>query len=204
MSNNFGKYITKEQQTQSLADYLPNGRLFAAKNISFSSFRKFLAGIASELWRCQQKIVEIVTNWDIETADGLLENWEEEVGIPLNCFKNTVTIEQRRAQVKAKFRANGCQTAQDYKDLAKILGYNINVVTGLDAQVFPLSFPAEFSHDEIDTRFTMYIDFTDAVDKYIFPLVFPVQFSSGDTNVVECLFNQIKPANVLIIYRYLN
>jgi uncharacterized protein YmfQ (DUF2313 family) len=204
MSNDFGKNITKEEQTQSLADYLPNGFLFAGKNISSKKLRKLLFGLAQELYREQQKVVEVEEQYFLPQTTELIEEWESAYGIPSECFTNVVSLSQRINQVLAKIRANGVQTEKDFIDLAKFMGFDITITHGTDEAIFPLPFPWAFTPSGKTARFTFFINFDKSELKHTFPLEFPFLFTPGATSVIECFFLKLKPANVQLLFRYIN
>ena len=204
MSNDFGENITKDEQTQSLADYLPNGFLFAGKNITSKKLRKLLLGLAQEVYREQQKVVEVEGQHFISQTTELIEEWESTYGIPSECFTNAVSLSERINHVIAKIRANGVQTEKDFIDLAKFMGFNITITHGKEEAVFPLPLPWAFTPLGKAARFTFFINFDAAILKPTFPLSFPFLFTPGATNVIECFFLKLKPANVQLFFRYIN
>jgi len=192
---------TVDVNAQILADMLPGGRLFDAKNINGSNFRKMLEALAQELTRIQIKIYEISTEDDLETTTNLIEQWEKALGIPDECFSNTVSIDQRRKQIVAKFAKMNVQTEDDFISLAKYFGYNITISYGDVHGTFPITFPWVFALDGRAARHTMIIRFVD-INKpgSTFPWIFPVVW--GEPNIIICLFEHLKPANVKIVWQY--
>ena len=90
---------TIRQVTQSMADYLPGGKLFEAKNIENSVFRKLLQGFSYEIIRAEDNQNVIANNMIPIFADELIEDWELFLGIPDECFKineDTTLIERRK------------------------------------------------------------------------------------------------------------
>ena len=61
------------------------------------------------------------------TANEMLDEWEEFVGLPDECFPIAETIADRQAQVVAKFLQSGDQSVATYISLAAALGYAIAI-----------------------------------------------------------------------------
>ena len=137
-----------------------------------------------------------------ETID-LIERWEKDLGIPDDIFDNSGTLEQRRNNVIIKLAGLGVQTAEDFVNVAKLIGYDNVVISAAEVAVFPLSFPIPFFPSAKNARFTIYVDLPKSAGLGFFPLPFPATFASGQDNAIERLFNKLKPANVQLIFRYI-
>lgn len=198
---------TLEQHQQALGQYFPNDRLFAAKNIKGKNLYKLLMGLSGELQRMDAIFQSV---WDgtniLTTIDpDYMSLWEGFVGIPDDCFTQTtsLTIEERRNQILVKLRSLGVLTAEDFIDLAALFGITIEIDSGINIGTFPMTFPISFFANEKAARFTMIVYLPASLaPTSIFPLTFPFTFSSGGGSVVECLFNDLKPAMTSIIYIY--
>jgi uncharacterized protein YmfQ (DUF2313 family) len=98
----------------------------------------------------------------------------------------------------------GVLTEQDFIDLAAIFGYTIEISNGIEYGTFPLIFPFTLFANPKQARFTMIINMpTSLAPTSVFPLTFPFTFSSGGGSVIECLFNNLKPANTSIVFNYI-
>lgn len=191
---------TIEQQTQTLADYLPGGQLYHAKNIHDSNFRKLLRGLAEELFRGDGYVQTFKEDVIPDTTVFFVDEWEEAVGIPDGCFSGTGSLDERRRDVLIKLASLGVQTAEDLVALGSLFGITVTVASGRAFSVFPLMFPVLLFDTDKEARFTIVVDFTvDAASK--FPLTFPFVFGGGAIGVLECLFRRLKPANCDIIFR---
>lgn len=189
-----------EQYTNSLADYLPGGCLFASAHVSDSNFRKLLRGMAGELFRANGLLIEYSEQIIPDQTTKFIAEWESALGIPDDCFKGTGTLNERRRDILTKLAALGVQTAQDFVDLATIFGVTVTVNSGTDEITFPLVFPVVMFTTVKEARFTIVVRFTvQAANR--FPLVFPFIFGSGEISILECLFTKLKPANCDIIFR---
>jgi len=172
---------TKTQITNSIAQSFPSGRLFEAKDIEGSNLRKLLEGLGIEIGRIEKTISQdVYENYFInEGFDGLLEEWEGELGIPDTCFTiNNKTRVERIINVIAKLQMSSVITAQDYIDFASIFGIDITI--------------------ENTSKFVMTIR-GDNIAGGFPPYDVPFTPTSG-SSFVQCIFNKIKPANVEIIY----
>lgn len=196
---------TIDQNTQVLANYLPNDKPFEAKNITDSNLRKLLKSISYEYTRLQEKAFEMVTQDDLSTTTNLLVAWETALGIPDSFFSNTAPIATRRLQIVAKFAKMNLTTEQDWIDLAAFFGIEIEIEHGsgtLSRSEFPMIFPAYFVTSDKEAKFTMFVTFLNLVEPTnVFPAIFPVQFQN-DANFLICVFNYCKPANVHVVYLY--
>lgn len=189
-----------EQYTDSLADYLPGGLLFASRSVQDSNFRKLLRGMSGELFRSNGLLKEYCEQIIPDQTVKFISEWESALGIPDDCFSGTGTLDERRRDVLTKLAALGVQTQQDFIDLAATFGVMITINAGISEITFPLTFPVVMFTTEKEARFTIVVRFTvQAANK--FPLVFPITFGSGEIAVLECLFTKLKPANCDIIFQ---
>lgn len=187
------------QYTNSLADYLPGGCLFASKSIQDSNFRKLLTGMAGELFRSNGLLKEYSEQIIPDETVKFISEWESTLGIPDDCFTGTGSITERRRDVLVKLAALGVQTADDFVDLATTFGVTVTINAGIDEIIFPLIFPIVMFDTTKSARFTIVVRFTlEAANA--FPLVFPITFGSGEIAILECLFTQLKPSNCNIMF----
>ncbi len=189
-----------EQYTDSLADYLPGGCLFASAHVSNSNFRKLLRGMSGELFRANGLLKEYSEQVIPDQTVKFIEEWESALGIPDDCFSGTGTLAERRRDVLTKLAALGVQTRQDFIDLAVTFGVTITINAGIDEIAFPLTFPVVMFNTVKEARFTIVVRFT-VQEANRFPLVFPITFGSGEIAILECLFTKLKPANCDIIFQ---
>ena len=188
-----------EQYTNSLADYLPGGRLFASRSVQNSNFRKLLRGMAGELFRANGLLKEYSEQVIPDQTVKFIEEWESAVGIPDDCFSGTGLLENRRRDVLTKLAALGIQTRQDFIDVAAIFGIVVQVSSGSTLGAFPIVFPMALFNSAKEARFTIVVTFTvPAANKFTY--TFPFPFGDGEIAVLECLFEKLKPSNCKIIF----
>lgn len=198
----FGPH-TQEEQTKSLADFLPNGKVFGGKLHEGTTLNRLLIGLGVEIFRAENKMNELGVEHDIAETTLLIEEWESALGIPDECFDTDGTLDERRNQVITKLTALGISTREGFEALAAQFGFTVEVSSGAEWGIFPLRFPAIFFKYPTDARFTMVVDFGEELFPNVFALDFPIVFGSQITNVVICLFEKLKPANVCTLYRFL-
>lgn len=193
---------TTEQRAKTLADYLPNGELFRAKNEEDSSLRNLLLGLAIEIGRTEEKMNEITREYDPRFTQLLIEEWESALGIPDDCFPGNGTLEERRDHVVIKLGL-AVSTEESFEALAAEFGYTVDVVGGAYHGAFPMVFPIVFFPSGKDARFTLIVDLDEDLNPSLFDLTFPFTFGPKQSNIIECLFKKLKPANVDLLFRYI-
>jgi uncharacterized protein YmfQ (DUF2313 family) len=174
-----------EDYTDSLAAYLPGGELFESRSVQNSNFRKLLRGMAGELFRSNGYLKEYNEEILPDQTTKFIGEWEAAVGIPDGCFLGTGDLNTRRRDILTKLASLGVQTDLDFEELALVFGQVVNV--------FPLS-------DEMPTsKFTIVVEgdhLVDTTPPYDVPFFL---FSSQE--ILQCLFQRLKPANCSIIFR---
>lgn len=186
---------TLEQHAQAIANFLPSGRLFVAKNVQDSVYRMILRGLAHTNQDAESLIATFADELDISTTTAFLEAWEKTLGIPDECFDTNVDLETRRQQVLIKLAALGVQTEQDFIDLAAMYGVEIAINSGIEHFAFTLTFPIVFFPNAKSARFTMLVFYETPVAS-TFTLTFPFVFGGAAVPIIECLFRKLVPANV--------
>lgn len=182
--------------TQALADVMPNGKVFDAKNIGSSTFRKFLKGLAQEQVRYESSLFELISQYIPNFTTSYIEEWERELGIPDECFLVAGQTDlERRRNIIIKLAFLGLVTAQDYLNLAAVLGLTIEI-SAADNPRFPLVFPVLFG-----AAYTITIIF-EGIEESGFPYTFPITFVNQLAGLYECLANKYKQAYVEIEFEY--
>jgi uncharacterized protein YmfQ (DUF2313 family) len=192
---------TETEQTDVLAQYLRNDRLHQSKNIEGSNFRKVLIGLAQEWLRFRDKADEVYDEYDPNNTTALITEWETMVGIPDECIGNTGTIEERRTNVLLKLAGINATTAEQFEVIAATLGIPVVVEPGYESSTFPLTLPFTlFGEDEVP--FLIVVTLDAALQPSGLPETLPFTLTNDVPDVLECLFNKLKPANTTIIFRY--
>lgn len=179
-----------EQYTDSLADYLPGGILFASKSVKNSNFRKLLRGMAGELFRANGLLKEYSEQIIPDQTTKFIAEWESALGIPDGCFTNTGTIDERRTNILTKLAALGVQTIPDFENVASIFGVTAEVLAGSESGI-------TFSSNKV-ARNTIVINLT-LPERFTY--TFPITFGDSVTALLECIFNKLKPANCQVLFQ---
>lgn len=182
-----------EAYTDSLAAYMPSGRLFTAKDVKDSNFRKLLRGMAGELFHANGLLRDYSTEILPDTTVEFISEWESAVGIPDSCFTGVGTLNERRRDILVKLAALGTQTAEDFESLALTFGISVVVLSGND----PLAAAAVVGDTDKEKRFTIVIQYAQQVG---FNYEFDFAFGIDDTTLLNCIFSRVKPANCRLIF----
>ncbi len=178
--------------TDSLADFLPGGPLFEAKNIQDSNFRKLLRGFAGELFTAEGYIKTFDDEYSPLTTVLFIEEWERALGIPDSCFDIEGDIDARRTQILTKLASLGIQTVADYEALGTIFGKTITVepLDTMATPPIPIVYP--------DARFSIVVTGAGLISG-LPPYDVPFTPDSSESTL-ECLFNKLKPSNCEVIF----
>jgi len=89
---------------------------------------ELMASLAAELARVIQAYEQILAERSPRTALQLLAEWEEVLGLPDPCSGEPETIAERRAIAHARMIATGGQSPAYFVELARALGFEIEIV----------------------------------------------------------------------------
>jgi uncharacterized protein YmfQ (DUF2313 family) len=195
------KERTQAQQASVLAQYLRDDDLHVAKNKEDSILRKVLLGLASEWLNFRSSLNDVVSQYNPNNTTSLIEEWEGFVGIPDSCIAVASTLEQRRLNVLLKLSGINVSTAKQFKNVAAILGYSIQVSNGIDTSTFPLQLPFLLI-SQASAPFTIVITLPASLKPAGFPLTLPFKLTAQQPTILKCLFNKLKPANTQLFFRY--
>ena len=193
------KHNTAEH-TRSLAAYMPDGKMFEAKNIQGSNFNQLLRGLAEESRTAEGYLLTLEDEYFPDNTVLFLGEWEQAVGIPDDCFPGTGDADERRSHILTKLSSLGIQTADEFVVLAALFGVAVTVESGSVSGAFPMVFPITFFDASQPARYTIVVTFT-VIGGDAFPFEFPFTFGSAEIAILECLFSKLKPANCGLIFK---
>tara|TARA_R110000787_G_scaffold219223_1_gene327962 strand:+ start:129 stop:731 length:603 start_codon:yes stop_codon:yes gene_type:complete len=193
---------TQSQQSEILSQYIRDDRLHLAKNKEGSNLKKVLLGLANEFVRFKDNANFIYNEYDPRYTTSLISDWEAQVGIPDDCFTNTGTIEERRSNVMLKLTGINATTSDQFKNIASVLGFNINVKTGVEENTIPVTLPF-FLLAESEQPFTIVIEFVGVEEPPTIPKTIPFTIGSSKSELIRCLFEKIKPSHTKILFKYI-
>lgn len=192
-----------EEYRKSMADQLPNGDAFNAKNIPASFLFKLLLGLSADLSIVLNTINAIAYEYDIFTTSSLINEWEAALGIPDTAFDNSGDIELRRKQCRVKLGWS-FDTRQSFVNAIKYL-FGIDCVIHNGSyfnSLYPLIYPFMYWDTPLDAFYTLIIDLPVAVGVDVYPLTYPFTYSDYGSNI-EAFFYEITPAHCSLIFRYI-
>lgn len=189
---------TIEQAASQLASTIPDGRAWQAKNIPGTNMHALVSACAAEFREIQIQMETLAAEFNVRLTDQLLPDWEASTGLPEECLGTMQSLADRRNAVIIRLRKIPFVTKADYEQLAyDLTGLSVTVTPGAEIELFPLDFPIHFASG--NSYFKLYVTFNDAISG--FPYLFPFNFVSTGDNIIRCVFEQIAPANVLIIFQ---
>lgn len=185
------KQRTNDEEAIVSAKYFPQGK--ATMNVfnPFSNLFSLIKSYSIEFKRCTSLLNLILKEINPYTTEQFITEWEDMVGIPDGCFIRVTSEIRRRQQIIAKLRSDGVQTTGDMEEILAILGFQ--------TRVFPLS----IEESTQEAKFTIVVEFTNAVDSTTFPVPFPWPFRGSETQATQCFMRTIVPAHCQVIYRFL-
>lgn len=97
---------------------------------AFAESDPLLDGLAVEFARCHNRIVSLIRESDPRTTTELLSEWETDAGLPDPCDEALgidTPLSERQRILCAKLLSTGGQSADYYRQVAKELGYDVEV-----------------------------------------------------------------------------
>jgi uncharacterized protein YmfQ (DUF2313 family) len=189
---------SQEEAARQLVSTLPDGRVWHAKTAAGTNMHALVSACAAEFRQIQIQIETLAREFDVNLTDQLLPDWETSVGLPEECTGQLAALADRRKAVILRLRKIPFVTKADYEQLAfDLTGLSVTVTPGAELELFPLDFPIILASG--NSYFKLYVTFNDAIGG--FPYLFPFNFISTGDNIIRCVFEQIAPANVLIIFQ---
>ena len=204
-----------------LLRHLPLGRAWLGFRTKQKRAYRIIQGLAAPFEDAWTALCALATELSPYQTTDLIGDWEAAVGLPDACLPSAVTIEQRRAQIVYRLSKRRWTTAQDWKDLALLFNLVIQITPGWYVQRLALfgdgtppgaewDFPLSFDSFPRLGRFRVYIDVV-GIDYVGFEygggltssdVGFPIPFgdSSPALALIQCIFDRIRPANVVIIW----
>ena len=197
-------FTASKDTSQQMADSLPTGKIWDAKNVDDSNTRGLINSVSVVHNRIQQTIELLANEFDINNTTDLLEEWEISVGLPSDCATSVGSNEQRRQEIIERLRKtplvtlapevpenNKVSNMQAFVD-AIIPDVTIVLYAGEDYTSYPVGFS-----DSINKKFLI---IAEVFIPESFEYTFEYQFLNGvDTVELECRMDKVIPANVNFI-----
>jgi uncharacterized protein YmfQ (DUF2313 family) len=143
--------------------------------------------LAEELFRVENRGMELIAESDPRTTTELLEDWERVLGLPGDCVGLAETLAARRAAVVSKLISRTAQTKAYYISLASTLGYTIteNEIIETPPHTFSLILPA-------DTTRSFRVNQNRVGD----------HLREWGDELLECVIEDNKPAHSVVLFQY--
>jgi hypothetical protein len=209
MANNQTDFLPLNllEYTNALAQNMPGGPLYVAKDIDGTTLRDLVVGLSGEGVRLDNFLSDIAFNHNPAVTVDYIEEWEAALGIPDSCFPgpgNNQTLAERQRDLVVKFAGLNISNRADYIALAAKYGFIVEINNGIFISGWPVKFPWFFFGDATNAKFTMVVDFLNVPPPIgTFPTIFPMFFGVQSTNIIQCLYNKLTPLCYTIVYRFL-
>jgi uncharacterized protein YmfQ (DUF2313 family) len=196
---------TIDTQRQGLANVFPSSREWRAKNVPQTNVYKLIKAMSYSFFRLDKLLDDVAQQLDIRYTTDLIENWERAFGIPNSSFDINVDIIQRRAQVLATLRAQGCTTVCDFINLIQdVFGYeHVSIVHGRDFTDKHPPYKVPFQpvqSDDPTLYWTWYIYGDNLIPENHPPYAVPFRPTGANTPMTRFV-QKLKPLNTILIFR---
>jgi hypothetical protein len=195
MSNIF---TAPDDTSQQMADSLPQGRAWAAKNIDTSNMRKLINSLAVVHNRSQQQIQLLDEEFRIDGTTDLLEEWETSVGLPDECTALSTTLALRRQAVIDRFRKKPWVTLSDLQTYVDNVFPEVGVILYPGGEYYPLEYELEATlMGDVSDRFIIVAEIPLSGESLEYTLELTIE-GGINTDELECVLNKLLLANVLL------
>lgn len=175
---------TAEDYAGAIRALLPRGRVWQAE--TGGGQQRLILALAQQWARLDADATEVVDQSLPGSNLDLITEWEESLGLPDPCAGEDATIEQRAAQVLARFVGGGGQSRPFFIGYAAALGFEISITAISPFRV------------EMSTVETPLYD-----ENWLFVWVVTVLSNTGglSTDMLVCEFEALKPAHTYVLFQ---
>lgn len=195
-----GPDFSADDFADAMTALLPRGRVWP-RDLD-TTIRETLMGLSPTYARNQERGNYLLVDGFPTTTVELLPEWEASVGLPDPCAGPSPTIEARRAQVVARFAADGGQSPAYMIAFALALGYVITVTeyapfrVGINRVGQPL-YGQDWAYAwAVNAPLNQVHYFRASVGAVGEPLAY------WSNAVLECELNSVKPSHTVLIFQY--
>lgn len=194
------KVHSETEQADILAKKMASGEAYRALYTEGTNMRKWITAIGLEYARLEGYLNYTCEEFSLIETQFLIDEFEFDFGMNSNCFSTQPQgdLQQRISNILTFIAADGTSTAEQFEDLALLLGFTIQVFCCEPVGGFPFTFPITFV-DPSQDRFKIFIAGIDP-DEDGFTYQFPITFKDAVKNILKCFFDTLKPANCIIVY----
>lgn len=192
------KYGTADQ----LTDHMPDGKVWQAKAINDTNLRGLVVSTAYPFNLVQAKIEEFICEFDIRTTTKFIDEWEESVGLPDDCFgaDTDTDIQSRRNAVIERYKKEAIVTLAEMQAYVDAI-FGVGEVTLYNGTEY-YSFEREFQGSFLGNTNEKFIIVAEVLTQgNLFERNFEDTFTGAlDTVKINCVLRRVVPANVLILF----
>lgn len=191
---------TAQDYADVLRKLLPRGRVWTREDEGIQA--AVLDALAVTSQSLDNAALGLIRDSFPATANALLPEWEQTLGLPDPCVGVPGSTQQRRQQVVARLTNSGGTTAEYFIEVAAALGYTVTVTS-----YAPFRAGQSDAGDQLGTSDWFYTWSVNA------PLNTVTHFAAGQSTagdplstwgnaVLECELNAIKPAHTVLQFHY--
>ena len=182
-----------------LQAHLPRGRVWPRDPDATQT--AIAAGLAPSCEALNGRANNLLVDAFPSSTTELLPEWEKTLGLPDPCVGPSPTIEQRRAQVVARFTAQGGQSVDYFVSFAAALGYPITIT-----QFTPFRFGMPFGMPlcGVPWAFAWQVNApTFTIERFEFGTSECGEpFAFWSNTVLQCELTRLAPAHTILLFSY--
>ncbi len=178
---------------QLLHQHLPRGPAWPEQN-------NLLAGLAQELARVHNRLLDLIEEADPRTVAERLPEWERMAGLPDTCVTVSQTMPARRQALVARLTMPGGQSRPYFIDLAATLGYAIAIT---EFRVHTCEHDCEHPLYDDPWRFAWQATAPlDTIRERTCEDSCEDALRAWGNQLLECVLTRVKPAHTHLIFAY--
>lgn len=192
---------TQAEYRDALAGLLPTGAAWA--KASDSTLMLLLMALGAEFERLNGRASQLLAETIPSSTTELLPDWERNFGLPEECVVAAQTVLERRMAFEAKLTSMGGQSRDFFIGLAATLGYGVVTIDEFTSLAAATAAGITFTGD--DWAHTWRVNLSTGVH------IVPFRVGAGSVGeplrsfgneVIDCQFNDLKPAHTRLIFGY--
>lgn len=166
-----------------------------------STLAKVLSCLAGELARIEADLYAIANEAVPGLSESLLSKWEEDLGLPEECFPLAMGLKERQDAAHAKYTTKYTGLSETFfVDLALSLGATIEIII---AGGVGTPFRSGGTYDTEITRVGPYSSSSDPKSRVwsaarIHTWIVKIASSEPNIDIIQCLFERWKPAHTVV------
>lgn len=188
-----------EGTANELASHMPDGQVWEAKYIDGTNMRGLVYGASNPINKTEQLIEILSEEFDINQTTLLIDEWENSVGLPDECFGVVTDIGTRRQLVLDRIKKSPFVTLAELQSFVNAFldGIDVTLYPGKPYFSLPYRLPQHLIGD-VNKRFILVAEVDRGGESL--PYKLPQHLVRGiDEDRIRCLLEKVIPANVYLI-----